>query len=186
MRLALLVPILAVTAALLAGRTLHRELAWPAVERAINASHPGAVQLSTAELATWQARKDTVQPVLLDVRGAEEYGVSRLLGARWAPDLPAALGALATMPGDTAIVVYCSIGYRSAAMAEKLQQAGYANVQNLAGSIFQWANEGRPVYRGAERVHFVHPYSRIWSVLLDRDLAAPAGVNPAPTQDPEQ
>ena len=47
---------------------------------------------------------------------------------------------------------------------------GYTEVYNLEGSIFAWANEGRPVYRGKERVQVVHPYDKIWGRLLKKSL----------------
>ena len=43
----------------------------------------------------------------------------------------------------------------------------YTNVRNLDGSIFQWANEGRPLVRGNQRVQDVHPYDENWGRLLD-------------------
>jgi hypothetical protein len=64
-------------------------------------------------------------------------------------------------------------------MAERLQKAGFTNVMNLEGSIFQWANEGRPVYRDAAEVQQVHPYDGIWGKLLDKDLRA---YTPSPKQ----
>lgn len=64
------------------------------------------------------------------------------------------------------IVVYCSVGVRSAQFAEKLQQAGYPNVYNLNGSIFEWANENRPLYQGQQQVTQVHPYNSFWGKLL--------------------
>jgi hypothetical protein len=50
---------------------------------------------------------------------------------------------------------------------------------NLEGSIFQWANECRPVYRDAAEVQQVHPYDGIWGKLLDKDLRA---YTPSPKQ----
>src|SRR6185295_10757461 len=71
------------------------------------------------------------------------------------------------------MVIYCSVGYRSSALAEKLQKAGFTNVYNLEGSIFNWANEGRPVYRGTNTVAEVHPYSAKWGKLLDQRFHRP-------------
>jgi len=45
-----------------------------------------------------------------------------------------------------------------------------ANVFNLQGSIFQWANEGRPLMANGRVVHVVHPYSERWGVLLNPQL----------------
>jgi hypothetical protein len=41
-------------------------------------------------------------------------------------------------------------------------------VFNLEGSLFQWANEGRPVYRDDVPVQAIHPYDARWGRLLDR------------------
>ena len=68
------------------------------------------------------------------------------------------------------MIVYCSVGYRSSALAEKLQRAGFTNVANLEGSLFQWANENRPLHRGTNTVREVHGYSRKWSGLLQADV----------------
>lgn len=69
-------------------------------------------------------------------------------------------------------MTYCSVGYRSGGFAKKLQDAGYTNVQNMSGSIFQWANEGRPIERDGHRVDKVHPYSSTWGKLLKPELRA--------------
>jgi len=71
---------------------------------------------------------------------------------------------------ESEIVVYCSIGYRSGLLAEKLRKKGYTAVRNLEGSIFEWANTGHPVYRGEQRVREVHPYDQTWRRMLDRKL----------------
>jgi hypothetical protein len=79
-------------------------------------------------------------------------------------------------PLDLPIVTYCSVGYRSGAFAERLRSAGFTNVVNLEGSIFRWANEGRPLFRSARPVTEVHPYNRTWGLLLKEDRRA--GVAP--------
>ena len=102
--------------------------------------------MSTEQLAQQQALGEDL--LLLDAREPDEYAVSRLAGAHPVPDAAAALRLLADAKADRRIVVYCSVGYRSAAMARQLTDAGFTNVWNLQGSIFQWANEGRPVFKG--------------------------------------
>ena len=42
----------------------------------------------------------------------------------------------------------------------------------MSGSIFEWANEGRPVERNGERVDKVHPYNGTWGKLLKPQLRA--------------
>jgi rhodanese-related sulfurtransferase len=107
--------------------------------------------------------------VVLDVRTPEEFAVSHLPGAvRVDPDR-ADLGSLAVAEEST-VVVYCSVGYRSAAIAEALEAAGVERVYNLRGGIFAWANEGRPMIRDGAPVHRVHPYDPIWGRLLRKEL----------------
>ncbi len=139
---------------------------WAAVDALISARFPDVLPLTTAELAAWLADPARPRPLLLDVRGAEEYAVSHLPGAlHIAPGTdprPLLAGAGAPRP----IVTYCSVGYRSAAMAQAIQRAGHSAVSNLAGSIFAWANEGRPLQRGGQAVDVVHPYDTAWGLLL--------------------
>lgn len=134
----------------------------------ISLRFPGTEWVDTAGLAEWTSDVST-ELVLLDARTAEEFDVSRLRGAaRVDPDAEALdIGAVSR---STRIVVYCSVGYRSAAVARRLTRDGYEKVFNLEGGIFQWANEGRPVFRGDERVEKVHPYDRVWGRYLHAEL----------------
>ena len=75
-------------------------------------------------------------------------------------------------------MTYCSVGYRSGAFAQTLQEAGYSRVENLEGSIFKWANEGRPVFQDGRRVEKVHPYNDAWGKLLDPSRRADVTPNP--------
>jgi hypothetical protein len=77
------------------------------------------------------------------------------------------------VPKDRPIVAYCAVGWRSSALAERLKAQGYTNVSNLEGSIFAWANEGRPVYQGEQPAARVHPVSEKWGRLLKEELRAP-------------
>ena len=77
------------------------------------------------------------------------------------PYRPSLVG-LSRVSKDTPIVVYSSAGYRGARVAKWLGQAGYSNVQNLGSSLFQWANEGRPIFTGDRPAEVVHPYDGRW------------------------
>ena len=132
---------------------------WPAIKARIAKEFPNVKPISTAELA-----KAEPKPVLLDVRTAAEFDVSHLTGARRVD--PEAAAASVALPKDTPIVTYCSVGYRSAKFAQRLHDAGFMNVRNLDGSIFQWANEGRPTEPSTK----VHPFNKKWGALLDAAL----------------
>ena len=69
------------------------------------------------------------------------------------------------------IVVYCSLGIRSEDIAEKLKKAGYQNVKNLYGGIFEWKNNNLPVYNAAEKeTDSVHTFSKAWSKWLIKGI----------------
>ena len=130
---------------------------------------PQVRQLPTSDLAAWLADDTRPAPLLIDARTAREYAVSHLPGARHARKPTEVLALLADPQKDRArpIVVYCSVGYRSASLAARLQARGFTRVFNLEGAIFQWANEDRPLRRGSRPVQEVHPYDAKWGQLLD-------------------
>jgi rhodanese-related sulfurtransferase len=134
--------------------------------------------ISTKEVADWLVDDTRLKPVLLDVRTQAEYAVSHLRGAQWIdPDAQAADVLLRCSP-DRPIVTYCAVGYRSAALAQRLIAAGRRNIYNMEGSIFQWANEGRALERNGKPVDTVHPCNENWGKLLNprhRAQAPPAG-----------
>jgi rhodanese-related sulfurtransferase len=159
---------------LLAGAAIVRAadgLQWTLVRRRIAKEFPNVPQITTGDLAAWLADEQRAKPILLDVRKGEEFAVSHLAGARRVD--PEALATQLDLAKDTPIVTYCSVGYRSSALAERLRQAGYTQVQNLDGSIFQWANEDRPLVRDGKPATQVHPYSALWGGLLKRERRAP-------------
>jgi rhodanese-related sulfurtransferase len=149
-----------------------RGIEWYLLKKSLRHKFADVEWISTSELADWLANKSRRAPVLLDVRTEEEWNVSHLPGARRVePAAPAESAALA-LPKETPIVTYCAVGYRSGEMAQRLRAAGFTNVRNLEGSIFQWANEHRPLVRGDEPVRQVHPYNSFWGRLLTDDTRA--------------
>ncbi len=135
------------------------------IKQAVRKKFSSVRQLSTEELARWLADTNRTPPLLVDVRSSKEFAVSHLRGATNLVSLEQFKQA--RVAGETSpVVVYCSVGYRSSALAEKLERAGFTQVMNLEGSLFQWANEGRPLYRGTNQTPEVHGYSRKWSKLL--------------------
>jgi rhodanese-related sulfurtransferase len=159
-------------------------LAWPAVHRLVESRFPGVRRISTADLAAWVDDPSRPPPLLLDVRTADEYAVSHLAGAvRVEPGADPG-PALAGVPHDRPIVTYCSVGLRSARMADTLTRRGWTDVRNLRGSIFTWANEGRPVVRDGRPVRVVHPYDAVWGTLLAPALHPDAAGERPPASTP--
>ncbi|MBU2047030.1 MAG: rhodanese-like domain-containing protein, partial [Bacteroidetes bacterium] len=59
--------------------------------------------------------------------------------------------------------------YRSEKIAEKLIHDGYKNVFNLYGGIFEWGNEGNPIYKdnGIQTTE-IHTYNKKWAKWVER------------------
>jgi rhodanese-related sulfurtransferase len=136
--------------------------------RAISTLFAEVRWIETGDLARALERPVSERPLLLDARTPAEHALSHLVGARRvAPDL-----ADLDLSKDTPLVVYCSVGYRSALACKHLAQLGYTDVRNLAGGIFQWANEGRPLQANGQAAARVHPFSRLWGLWLARERRA--------------
>jgi rhodanese-related sulfurtransferase len=145
---------------------------WDSIRQSIRKKFSTVKQLPTDELARWLSETNRPAPLIIDARRKEEFVVSHLQYAQHIESVKDVRDA--AQSNSRPIVVYCSVGYRSSAFADKLQRAGFTNVFNLEGSIFAWANEGKPVYRGFEKLDppKVHPYDKKWGALLKRELHA--------------
>ncbi|MEK6478348.1 rhodanese-like domain-containing protein [Catalinimonas sp. 4WD22] len=105
--------------------------------------------------------------LLLDARAKEEYNVSKIKGARWVGYDDFSLKRVDDLAKDKEIVVYCSVGYRSEKITERLKKAGFHHVSNLYGGIFEWVNQGMSVVdaRG-QTTQKVHAYDKVWGIWL--------------------
>jgi rhodanese-related sulfurtransferase len=154
------------------------DLNWFVVTQALRIQFRDVHWITTAELADWLNDAQRPRPIMLDVRTRAEWEVSHLSGARWAEPNADPASALVPVPKNAPVVTYCSVGYRSAKAARRLQAEGYTHVQNLEGSIFAWANEGRPLVHSDYVVRQVHPYDQFWGRLLDPDHRASLRQSP--------
>ena len=143
---------------------------WTIVNWKVRHDFPDVRRITPAQVADWLKDTNRPQPVLLDVRTKPEFEVSHIHGAQQVD--PGANADVIKTPRDKPIVTYCSVGYRSGSFAKKLQEAGFKDVQNMSGSIFEWANEGHPVERVGQRTNKVHPYNAKWAKLLKPELRA--------------
>ena len=65
--------------------------------------------------------------------------------------------------------MYCSSGVRSEDVAEQLKEAGFENVFNLYGGIFEWKNKDNPVVNSKDKeTPKVHAFSKEWGVWLHK------------------
>ena len=160
---------------LLFSGTATAQPALALIERTLALKHPVA-QLKTDSLATRLSTQDSTGVLLFDVRRADEFAVSRIRGAvRADPDLTADEFArmFAGALKEKELVFYCSVGYRSSILLERVQQqaleAGAVSLANLRGGIFRWYNERRPLHDGTGKVDTVHRYDAFWGRLLKKD-----------------
>ncbi len=102
--------------------------------------------------------------IVLDAREAEEYKVSHINGAIHVGFNHFDAAKLASVPKDKKIIVYCSIGYRSEKVGEKLIKMGFTRVYNLYGSLFEWVNHNYEVVDMANKpVKKIHGYDKSWA-----------------------
>ncbi len=102
--------------------------------------------------------------VILDAREIEEFEVSHIEDAQCVGYDDFKLSSIENIDKNQKIIIYCSVGYRSEKIGEKLQKAGYTNVYNLYGSIFEWVNQGNSIVdNSGETTNQIHTYNKTWS-----------------------
>jgi rhodanese-related sulfurtransferase len=115
------------------------------------------------------ANQDSI--IFLDAREWNEYEVSKIAGATYVGFNNFDIETVTNLITDKKkkIVVYCSIGVRSGKVATDVRKAGYKNVYNLWGGIFEWKNEGNVVVDAADQpTDKVHTFSKKWSAYLKK------------------
>ena len=113
---------------------------------------------------------DSSEVVVFDVREEKEYRVSRLDNAiQVSPDISAEdfLAEFGDQIGDKKVVFYCSVGWRSSKLIDRIEsEANPAEYNlefyNLTGGIFRWVNDDRELTSDA-----VHPYSIFRARLIE-------------------
>ncbi len=125
----------------------------------------------TPNMSIEALREQRQNVILLDTRARAEYAISHIPGARWVGYDDFTPERVADISRDTTVVVYCSVGYRSERIGEKLRDAGFDRVYNLHGSIFKWVNLGYPITDDqGRRTNRIHGYSAKWSKWLRRGV----------------
>gem|GEM_PF-124128 len=126
---------------------------------------------STPSIGIEEAFSNRNDYLFLDAREINEYNISRIHQARHIGSKDFDLNKIAGIPKNTPLIVYCSIGKRSEEVVWKMKKAGFVNVKNLYGGIFEWVNEGHHVYTASGRItDSVHSYSRFWSRYLAKGI----------------
>ncbi|MEM0993086.1 MAG: rhodanese-like domain-containing protein [Bacteroidota bacterium] len=117
-------------------------------------------EISVAEAAALN------EVIFLDARAAEEFEVSHIQQARFVGYDQFEMSRVADIPKDAKIVVYCSVGYRSEKISERLVEAGFQDVSNLYGGIFEWKNQDQEVVNEQGETEKVHAFDRVWGFWL--------------------
>jgi len=142
------------------------------VKKTIRDKYPSISFVTSAQLKKWLAPNSEKELLLFDVRSREEFEVSHIKQAIRIEDLDHSLVLLFGKMKDTPIVIYDSVGLRSAKFADKLTGRDFSNVYVLEGSIFEWANNGFPLHKGSQQVYKVHPNDLWWGRYLNDGLSA--------------
>lgn len=113
------------------------------------------------------------EAIILDAREMNEFKVSHIKNALYVGHKYFNSTKILEQVPDLSqpIVVYCSIGVRSETIGNALKKAGYTNVKNLYGGIFEWKNKNLPIYNIKEQeTDSLHAYSKKWSVYLNKGI----------------
>jgi hydroxyacylglutathione hydrolase len=112
--------------------------AWRAEERPVQRIEP----IGPEDLA--RRLEGEEPPLVLDVRGAEEYAEGHVPGSLHVPygELPRRL---ADLPRGRCLATICKGGKRSGLAASVLQREGFETIHVARGGVGTWRAEGRPV-----------------------------------------
>jgi len=107
--------------------------------------------------------------ILLDSREEDEYRVSHIANATFVGYDHFKKKTIKKLNLPKTIVVYCSLGVRSEDIAQKFKKAGYTNIYNLYGGIFEWKNNDLPVVDDTnQETEEVHAFSEQWGKWLSK------------------
>lgn len=121
------------------------------------------------EIGVKQADNMSDSVIFLDSRTQEEYQVSHIKDAVWVGYEDFDSLKVEDVPKIEKVVVYCAVGARSEKVTEKLIDLGFSDVSNLYGGIFEWINQGYPVYKqDTVLTSDVHAYSKAWGIWLKK------------------
>lgn len=138
------------------------------LDDAIQKNTQGNVPFISVQEARMFQLRDSL--VFLDAREAEEYAVSHIPDAVYVGFSEFSwkhIDSIAAL--NKSVVVYCSIGVRSEAIADRLKKKGIPDVKNLYGGIFEWSNQSYPLQNSEGKpTKKVHAYSKAWSRYLKK------------------
>ena len=146
-----------------------RTLIWSCLKGWIGIRFPHVSSMDAEQLKALLEQGSGTDLLILDVRSPAEFSCSHLPHAvsiesgliQGIQDLEGVAGSR-TRP----ILVYCSVGVRSAKAVLELQKRGFERVTHLEGGVFEWVNRGHSLVHQGQPTDKVHPYNRLWGLLL--------------------
>ena len=108
--------------------------------------------------------------ILLDTRTKAEYDVSRIENSVWVGEKNWDLKSLKQNKEHTVVVVYCSVGYRSEKLVNKLLHLNFKKAFNLYGGIFDWGNKGYPVENNRGITDSIHGYDKSFVRWIEKGV----------------
>jgi molybdopterin/thiamine biosynthesis adenylyltransferase/rhodanese-related sulfurtransferase len=104
--------------------------------------------ITAAELKEWIDAGKSID--LVDVREPAEYEIVKIPGSRLVPKGEILSGeALAALPQDRQIVLYCKSGVRSAEALAAVKGAGFKDAVHVQGGVISWVRQvdpAQPIY----------------------------------------
>lgn len=126
------------------------------------------LSFSVPTVSCEELKSNTSKTIILDCREKAEYDISHLKGAIHVGYDNFKASSIANLDKNSAIVVYCSVGFRSEKIGERMQRMGFKNVKNLYGSIFEWVNHGYPVVNSSGSTTKVHAVDESWTKWITK------------------
>lgn len=140
------------------------------LDPAFDATIKSYIDFTVPILTCEELHRNREDYLVLDAREMEEFEISHLADALFVGYREFDYSKIADVAKSRPIVVYCSIGYRSEKIGEKLKNRGFSQVYNLYGSIFEWTNRGYPLVDSTgQRTQRIHTYNKKWSRWVDAE-----------------
>lgn len=130
-----------------------------------------ALSKDTPAISVTEAFSQKQNYLFLDSRAKREFDVSHIKNAKFIgyPELDQ--NVFSSLKKDEPIIVYCSVGVRSDASTKALMAAGFTNVKNLYGGIFEWFNAGFEIVDNEEKsTANIHAFSRKFGLWLNHGI----------------
>jgi len=109
--------------------------------------------------------------IYLDARELNEFNISKIENAKWVGYTDFDLTRVENLDKNQPIIVYCSVGYRSEKITERLKENGFTNISNMTGGLFEWVNFKKPILNSNNEItKKIHAFDKEWGKWLDESI----------------